>query len=154
LIGFYITGTLELRAKEQENMFILWGFGHRTIKNFGSLSSQMCENCHNKINKEILKVTTWFTLFFIPIIPYRVEYLVVCQICKSALKISKVDFEQIIESGASNLQSGSVIGRALNPDTSSGQTAAVHNKYAGKTETQIAYLKQMEEFEQRRLENR
>jgi hypothetical protein len=129
-------------------LFIIFSFGHRTVKSFGSLSNQLCDHCHNTINKDILKVTTWFTLFFIPIIPYRIEYMIVCQICRSALKISKVDFEQIIEGESEHLQSGSVIGRSNSPQHRSTFENKEEDKYAGKTETQIAYLKQMEDYKQ------
>lgn len=131
-------------------MLIFFSFGYRTVKSFGTFLTQKCNNCNNNINSELLKVTTWFTLFFIPIIPYRKEYLIVCPICKDALKISKVDFEQIIGGNSSNLQGGSIIGKAISPNDPGNVNISPQNKYAGKTETQIAYLKQMEEFENQR----
>ncbi len=74
--------------------------------------------------------------------------MIICPICNSALKISKVDFEQVINGMVSNIQSGNVIGTAWHPAQAASRAA--EDKYAGKTETQIAYLKQMEEFEQQK----
>lgn len=129
-------------------MFIIWGFGHQTVRSFGSAAAQRCSRCNNTISRELVKVTTWFTLFFIPIIPYRKEYLLICPICRDAVKISKVDFEQLVEGvSPQTLQSGSIIGNATPPRPAAD---AAQNKYAGKTETQIAYLKQMEELEKGR----
>lgn len=123
-------------------MFIIWGFGYKTVKSFGTVAERPCENCKNRVNDEILKVTTWFTLFFIPILPYRKEFLLVCPICRNALKISKVDFEMIVDGNPA--QNFNILGE------SSSVSALNKDKYAGKTETQISYLKQLEEFENRR----
>jgi hypothetical protein len=130
-------------------LFIIFGFGHKTVKSYGSISNQNCDNCHNAINKEMLKVTTWFTLFFIPVMPYRTEYMLVCPICNYAMKISKVDFEMILNGEMQNIQTSTAIGQSVNPQQSPAQPIQ-QNKYAGKTETQIEYLKQMEEIERQR----
>lgn len=126
------------------DLFFIVGFGHKLVKSFGTLTGQLCESCNARVSLEVMRVTTWISLFCIPIIPYRWEFLLVCPICKSALKISKIDFESIIDGSSAYVQNVITIGRSspvkINPV----------NKYAGKTETQIAYLKQMEELEKRR----
>lgn len=121
-------------------MFILFGFGHRTSKSYGSVTQNICANCKNYVKREVVKFTSWFTLFFIPIIPYSTEYALCCPICKRAEQLSKAEFNEIIDEGL-------IISDVDNKSDK--------DKYRGKTETQIAYLKQMEEFKaERELRNK
>jgi len=102
-------------------MLIIWGFGRNTTKLLGVTEDKQCYNCNNLVQRGVVRVRTWFTLFFIPLIPYSTKYFEVCPVCKTMLPISKQDALMLSNSQAPNQQ------------------------YAGKTETQIAYLKQMEE---------
>ena len=77
-------------------MFIFFG-SRRTVKDLGSYPvSGTCPNCHNTINLKIIKVTDWFTLYFIPIFPLKVERFKTCPICSIAQKISKEEAEQLL----------------------------------------------------------
>jgi len=132
-------------------LFIIWGFGKKTVKSYGLMPMRACGRCNNQIQCEILKVTTWFTLFFIPIIPYRTERFLVCPICRAAQEVAKEDFERLLAMLASGEMPAA-------PDTHANQAQpspqaaqmAENLKYAGKTPTQIEYLKQMEAAEQER----
>lgn len=119
-------------------MFIIWGFGKTTTKSYGFIQSSGCERCGNAVQMEMLKITTWFTLFFIPIIPYSTKYCLVCPVCREAKQLSKEEFMQFA-------------GTADSANTNSPQGDSI--KYAGKTPTQIAYLKQMEEIENEKAMN-
>lgn len=123
-------------------MFIIWGFGKQTIKSYGIISLDTCGRCNNNVQKEILKITTWFTLFFIPVIPYSRKYCLSCPICKAAQTISKQDFLELTNS----LENAARFGNATEPVPDS-------IKYPGKNPTQIAYLKQMEEDSNRKQQN-
>ena len=133
-------------------MFIIWGFGKKTVKSYGLMPIRACGRCNNQIQYEILKVTTWFTLFFIPIIPYRTERFLVCPICHAAQEVSKEDFERLL----AMMANGDVPAPAtpdIQPQAAPSPQAAQmaeNLKYAGKTPTQIEYLKQMEAAEQER----
>jgi hypothetical protein len=76
---------------------------------------------------------TWFTLFFIPVIPYSSKYCITCPNCGSYEELSKEEFERI----KMDLKS-----------TEGNNMSSVDDriKYAGKSETQINFLKQMEEL--------
>lgn len=89
------------------------------------------------MQNELLKITTWFTLFFIPVIPYKTEYISVCPICNSLLHLSKEDFMRAADGENAGYTDGA-------------QDDSI--KYAGKTPTQISYLKQMEELEREKAE--
>ncbi|MDR1208809.1 MAG: zinc ribbon domain-containing protein [Clostridiales bacterium] len=125
-------------------MFIIFGFGRLTFKRYGYRDLGPCPRCGQARPAELMKVTTWFTLFFIPVIPYRFEYVLACAGCGYAVKISKVDFEAMT-GGASHGSVGS-LGEGPKVELSD------ELKYAGKTPTQIQYLKYMEEREKRNNE--
>lgn len=114
-------------------MFIIWGTGKRTTRKYGVVLSALCGRCGNNVQREIIKVTTWFTLFFIPIIPYRTEYYLMCPICKGAREISKAEFNEVVNDP--------------NKTHFKSDTASDDVKYAGKTSTQIEFLKHMEQVE-------
>lgn len=112
-------------------MFILFGFGHRTIKDHDMGEEILCRRCNNKRPWQYKKITTWFTLFFIPVIPYRVEYVRVCPICGEHDKMSKEDFMSVLEDGA-----------IINADSA----------YEGMTDTQANYMREMDAVK-REMEN-
>lgn len=88
---------------------IIWGF-RQTQKILGATIAYLCERCHNTNPFQILKVTSWFTLFFIPIIPYRTEYFIMCPICSYGYGIPKQQALDIVrqvmeQNGQKNLAS-------------------------------------------------
>ena len=114
-------------------MFIIWGFGKRTVRRYGKVGTAVCGHCNNNVQRELIRVTTWFTLFFIPLIPYRIERLLACPICGIPQRLSKPEFEELINGG---LQA-----------PAESYYESDEYKYAGKTPVQIEYLKQIEAFE-------
>jgi hypothetical protein len=67
-------------------VFFIFGFGKRTINYLGSAGLHVCPNCHNRAEWSRLRIRTWFTLFFIPVIPYRTRYVTMCPVCKHEVK--------------------------------------------------------------------
>ena len=117
-------------------MFLIWGFGHQTTKDYGVDRSNRCGHCNNMVERRFLRITTWFTLFFIPIIPYRRQYAIVCPICNDIIILSKEEFMDGVAG----------YGEYIIGDDRT-EVAQTDRRYIGKTETQVAYLKQMEELE-------
>ena len=113
-------------------MFLIFGFGHRKFSRKGSVEGN-CTRCNNHVNKELVKATSYFTLFFVPVIPYSTKYLLVCPICNDTYEMSKEEFNRMTE--------GVAPPPVFRPQ-----------EFAGKTPTQINYLKQMEEYEQSKRE--
>ena len=68
---------------------ILFGWGRRVVKDIGPLFFDTCGRCNNEVYFRLLQITTWFTLFFIPIFPYSVENLIVCPTCQCTAKFPK-----------------------------------------------------------------
>ena len=73
-------------------MFILFGWGHKTFKNYGEAEMHKCDRCGHDRDWELYVVKTWFTLFFIPVIPYSVERFISCPICNNFTMLDKDEF--------------------------------------------------------------
>ena len=71
-------------------MFILFGWGFTTTKNFGRRNN-VCPVCSNGCT-DFAKITTWFTLFFIPIFPIGFKYVEICPNCGNGHKMGKKEF--------------------------------------------------------------
>ncbi|MEA5018658.1 MAG: zinc ribbon domain-containing protein [Erysipelotrichaceae bacterium] len=74
---------------------IIWGW-RKTRKILLKVDEQECSNCHNTNQFDLVRLTSWFTLFFIPIIPYKREYFIACPICEFGHKIDKYEKERIM----------------------------------------------------------
>ncbi|WP_432404341.1 zinc ribbon domain-containing protein [Wukongibacter sp. M2B1] len=110
---------------------IIIGLGRRTVKNYGPQKENYCDHCNNISNWELRKYTRWFTLFFIPVIPYSTKKVLVCPICGSAIELDTKVFDEM--------------------KSQEGQMGSQDNtspNYSGKTKTQINFLKQMQEFKE------
>lgn len=59
---------------------IIFGFSGRT-KDLGEAVPTECPRCHNQVFFHLMTRTRWFSLFFIPLIPYSSRHLLVCPIC-------------------------------------------------------------------------
>jgi len=113
---------------------IIWGWGKVTKKIIGQAFEHICTHCNKAEIWQLCIVRTWFTLFFIPVIPYKKRYCVVCPNCESYRELTEEQFEKMkhdIKLDSSNISRNSVEDSL---------------KYVGKTEAQINYLKQMEEY--------
>lgn len=69
--------------------FILIGFGKKTCKDLGETGpEQQCVWCSTRVFYHLILTRTWFTYFFIPIVPYRSEYHVECPACQSGVRLA------------------------------------------------------------------
>lgn len=68
---------------------LLIGFGKTTRRDFGPTGHiQECIWCRADTIYHLMRVRTWFTYFFIPVIPYRRRYYLECPYCGGAIAIS------------------------------------------------------------------
>ncbi|MEY8522172.1 zinc ribbon domain-containing protein [Lachnospiraceae bacterium 38-10] len=77
-------------------MLIIWGF-RDTDRELGTVDYLHCNRCNNDSNWRLQRTTSWFTLFFIPVIPYRRVYYVYCPICRWTTEIPKAEAKRIME---------------------------------------------------------
>jgi uncharacterized protein (DUF983 family) len=78
-------------------MFIIFGWGRQTRTEFGSTMLIQCPHCNNTKFWDLIKLRTWFTLFFIPLIPYSSEVLLVCPVCAHGLGLDDSQMAKAIQ---------------------------------------------------------
>jgi hypothetical protein len=71
-------------------------FGFRRIAHRVAVLTLLCHSCGNPCAQVLRKVVTWFTLFFIPVIPVRTRRLLQCTFCAAESGISKAQAEQLL----------------------------------------------------------
>jgi hypothetical protein len=74
---------------------LIFGWGFQTKKDFGQLGPYLCNHCNNVQQWHLYRVTTWFTIFFIPIIPYSIEKFLICPICEHGIKLDGMKFDEL-----------------------------------------------------------
>jgi len=70
-------------------MPILFGWGKTTVKDHGECIAATCPRCHNSVVLHHIYLTVWFTLFFLPVIPYKRRRALVCPICSWSREVPK-----------------------------------------------------------------
>ncbi|MEA2557937.1 MAG: hypothetical protein QOG88_1475 [Actinomycetota bacterium] len=89
---------------------IIFGFGGGRRTDHGAALPVLCPNCHNQTFYRYLTVRKWFSLFFIPLIPYSTKHYLMCPICSRAVLLEgplKTNIGQLVELTA-QLQAGSI----------------------------------------------
>lgn len=115
------------------------GWDYRKVKNYGPVKREQCKNCSNQSTLQLQKLSTWFTIFFVPIMPYRINYLLVCPICKNYEEIDSSEFLNFMESIKMQNEAESQMASSDGYVTEDG---AIY-----RTETQLNFIKQMKEIE-------
>ncbi len=67
---------------------IIFGW-RRRVHDLGGKYALLCAHCDNQVEARLIKVGTWFTLFFIPVFPYRINYFLRCPKCGKATRVKK-----------------------------------------------------------------
>jgi hypothetical protein len=63
-------------------------FGKKTFTDLGETGEeQICVWCSRPVFYHLILARTWLTYFFIPLIPYRSEYLIECPACSGGTEI-------------------------------------------------------------------
>ncbi len=78
-------------------MFIIFGWNHETRKNYGPTREIICPNCSNKTYLDLLQTKLWFTLFFIPIFPYKSKHYLICKICSRGLELTDEQVDKALK---------------------------------------------------------
>jgi hypothetical protein len=75
-------------------MFIVFGWGKRTHTDHGPTLPITCPKCHNQTYWRYKHYRTWFTLFFIPVIPYESDHYLLCDICQQGIVLGEHERER------------------------------------------------------------
>lgn len=78
-------------------MFVIVGFGRRKKRDFGEITQVRCPRCNNEVLYHLTRTLTWFTLYFIPILPYRSERRLECPICSHGMRVLRNEVEALMK---------------------------------------------------------
>ena len=81
-------------------MIIIAGAGHPKSEKFITTKVKHCSRCNNNVFWILEKTKYHITLFFLPVAPYKTEYLFYCSICANTIKLEKDEFEQKVRTEA------------------------------------------------------
>lgn len=70
---------------------IVFGWGHRKGKVVGPVHKQRCARCQQEDFWELHEFKDYASLFFVPLIPYKTLYAMVCPVCQLALELTDPD---------------------------------------------------------------
>ncbi len=73
-------------------MFFVFGWGRTTQKNVRDVLVLRCANCNNVGTWHALRRKTWFTLFFVPVIPYKNYAFLHCGVCSRGWELTGDEF--------------------------------------------------------------
>jgi endogenous inhibitor of DNA gyrase (YacG/DUF329 family) len=76
-------------------MLLIVGFGRRKKRDHGEVLRVKCPRCSNTVMYRHTHTRTWFTLYFIPVLPYRSERRLECPICSHGVKIYRGEVEEV-----------------------------------------------------------
>lgn len=65
---------------------LIFGFGKREYKVLGDTAPRKCEHCSHERPFKYVEEKRWFSLFFIPLFPYKKRNVVVCQVCGAGVE--------------------------------------------------------------------
>lgn len=75
---------------------IIIGFGRVTTRDLGEVEQeQECVWCSKRVRCRLLRARTWFSFFFVPVIPYRSVYRVMCPACSRGTVIRGDEVEAV-----------------------------------------------------------
>lgn len=74
---------------------IIFGWGKQLIKIIGPVFKHHCPNCGNEDYWILKRISTWFTLFFIPVIPYEWKYFLMCPVCERGLYLKSDQYNEL-----------------------------------------------------------
>jgi hypothetical protein len=75
---------------------IIFGWGRTTVKKYGPGRGMTCPNCRNSVRANLALKRVWFTLFFIPVIPYEVRRIEHCPLCNVGRDVEKAEFASLL----------------------------------------------------------
>ena len=76
-------------------MIVIFGFGHKKVYHAGPLDKSICPRCNNEDFWLLDRISMYFTLFFIPLFPYRRIYLSYCPICGESNQLNRDEYEML-----------------------------------------------------------
>lgn len=77
-------------------MFFIFSLADRKTKHVGNAGIMDCPRCNNTADWPIFREKTYFSLFFIPLIPYSTKYLLSCPVCRETSVMSEEERKRFL----------------------------------------------------------
>jgi zinc-ribbon family len=75
-------------------------FGIRRKRHRLGVVLVQCRHCQRPCAHVVTKVTPWFTLFFIPVVPLGHKYFTVCSMCAGTTRIDQAEADSLVATAA------------------------------------------------------
>ena len=75
-------------------MIIIAGAGPGKTEKYLLHKATHCPRCNNTTQWVLQKTRHFITLFFLPVAPYKTDYLMYCPVCGHTEVLTKEEFEQ------------------------------------------------------------
>jgi hypothetical protein len=75
-------------------MFLI--FGIKRLKRRLATMLAICGQCSTPAAQVIVRTSTWFSLFFIPVIPLGNKYISTCTLCGMSVKLDKAQALEMV----------------------------------------------------------
>ena len=72
-------------------------FGTRTMAKTLAMITLVCGRCGNPSAHRIVQRSRWFTLFFIPVIPFGFTRTSTCTYCGATAKLTKEEAQRLVD---------------------------------------------------------
>ena len=77
-------------------MFLIFSIADKKSKHLGNTGLMDCPRCNNTAVWPVHQLKTYFSLFFIPLIPYRTEFLLSCPVCRETREITVEEKDRLL----------------------------------------------------------
>jgi len=75
-------------------MFLI--FGVKRLKRRLGTAFALCRRCGTPAAQVVTRIGTWFSLFFVPVIPLGTKYVSTCTFCGESTKLEKLHAMQMV----------------------------------------------------------
>jgi hypothetical protein len=99
-----LRSNVSLFLKKSSAMIIIAGAGHPKTEKHITTNMFHCDRCNNTSYWILEKTKYHITLFFLPVAPYKTDYLFYCSICGNGSKLDKESFENKVKFNAKPYQ--------------------------------------------------
>jgi hypothetical protein len=73
-------------------------FGIKRLRKRLATVFALCGQCNTPAAQVIVRASTWFSLFFVPVIPLGSKYISTCTYCGNSMKLEKAQALQMVVS--------------------------------------------------------
>jgi hypothetical protein len=84
-------------------MLFIFGWGRVTRSEVGYTKEIVCPVCSRFGQFKLVTARTWFTLFFVPVIPYEKDNYAICRTCSNGISLSDRQLIELKSGAVSNL---------------------------------------------------